>query len=253
MRNNLELVLTVGNIGSGKSLLAAKFGKMNHVVVSMDSIQQMISGGIYGAYDVAKKPVYQAVEESTIESALQCGLSVFVDRTNMNRKSRKRFINLAKKYTDKIICYDFGGGDASCLERRLKNPHGVPAKKWNGVFEFMRNSWEKPTIEEGFSNIILAPKRFRFYAFDFDGKIVENAFPEIGEIIDGTVSKINRLWEDLQNIIIISTCRSGDYENLCRDFLIKNKIPFDFINENPIFDTGSRKIFAHEYHDDRNI
>jgi len=33
---------------------------------------------------------------------------------------------------------------------------------------------------------------------------------------------------------------------------LKNKIPFDFINRNPMFNMGSPKIFAHEYLDDRN-
>jgi predicted kinase len=248
----MELILTVGNIGSGKSLLTSKFAKMGHAIVNMDSIQAMFSGGEYGMYDTAKKTVYQATEDTAVESALKCGLSVCVDRTNMDLKRRKRFIDVAKKYTDKIVCYDFGVGDLNCLSRRLKNPHGVSISKWTNVFEFMKNSYEKPLIEEGFSEIIEAPKRFRFFAFDFDGQIVKNKFPEIGEIIDGTVIKMNNLWEDLQNIIIISTCRSGDYENLAREFLIKNKIPFDFINENPVFETGSRKVFAHEYYDDRN-
>ena len=60
------------------------------------------------------------------------------------------------------------------------------------------------------------------------------------------------VWEDFDNIIIIWTCRSGDYLNQMRAFLLKNGIPFDFINENPIVDYGSPKVFANEYHDDRN-
>ncbi len=57
---------------------------------------------------------------------------------------------------------------------------------------------------------------------------------------------------EASKVVIIRTCRSGDYENQARKFLIDSKIPFDFINENPLFDTGSRKIFAHVYYDDRN-
>lgn len=49
-----------------------------------------------------------------------------------------------------------------------------------------------------------------------------------------------------------SDSASGDKLNRMRKFLIDEKIPFDFINENPLVDFGSRKIFAHEYYDDRN-
>ena len=117
----------------------------------------------------------------------------------------------------------------------------------------MKKSYEEPSVEEGFNLIIDAPKKFKFYAFDFDGTIVQNKFPDIGEIIDGTVDKMNKLWKDLANIIIVWTCRYSDVENEARAFLLKNKIPFDFINENPIVNYGSPKVFAHEYFDDRNM
>jgi predicted kinase len=248
-----ECIITIGNIGSGKSLLASKFAAKDFVVCNMDELQQMIAGGEYGRYDSKKKEVYRKAEEEVIKSALKSGLSVFIDRTNMDKKRRQRFINLAKKYTDQIVCYNFGQGNRECLARRLKNPHGIPIETWEKVFSSMSDAYEEPVMEEGFSEIITAPERYRFYAFDFDGAIVRNKFPEIGEILDGTVQKMNQIWKVLSNIIIIWTSRSGNYENQMRHFLIKNKIPFDFINENPIFDTGSRKIFAHEYFDDRMV
>jgi len=246
------LNLCIGNIGSGKTLLAAKFAKMGHVVCNMDSIQSMVSGGEYGLYDNAKKEVYQAAEDAIITKALESGLSVVVDRTNMDRKRRRRFIEIGKKYASNIIAYHWGPGDEKCLNRRQANPHGIPAAQWAQVFKFMQDSYEPPTTEEGFSEIIEAPKRYIFHAVDFDGTIVENKFPEIGEIISGKVDELNALWEDLSNIIIIWTCRSGDFENQARAFLNKNKIPYDFINENPVVNFGSRKIFANVYHDNRN-
>lgn len=242
----------IGNIGSGKSLLASKFAKMGSVVCNMDSIQQMIGGGEYGLYDNAKKDVYQAAEDAVITKSLERGLSVVIDRTNMDRKRRQRFIEIGKKFGAEIVAYNWGPGDERSLERRKKNNHGVPAEKWEEVFSFMQKSYEPPTIDEGFSQIIEAPKKYTFHAFDFDGTIVDNKFPEIGEIIGGKVEQLNELWKDIKNIIIIWTCRNGNFENQMRAFLNQKKIPYDFINENPIFDTGSRKIYATTYHDDRN-
>jgi len=247
------LTVFTGNIGCGKSLLASKLAKMGTVIVNMDSIQQMVSGGAYGQYDKEKKDVYWAAENATIEAALKSNLSVVIDRTNMDRKRRERFIAIGKKYGAKIVSYNWGAGTEHDLQRRLENCRGVSEETWRSVFEYMQKSYEPPSVGEGFDTIIEPPKKFKFYAFDFDGTIVENKFPEIGEIINGTAEKMNALWESLSNIIIVWSCRGGKYSNQMREFMIKNKIPFDFINENPIFNTGSPKVFAHEYYDDRNI
>lgn len=247
----MNMSIFVGNIGSGKSILAHKLAFQGSVVFNMDSFQQMVSGGQYGAYDVAKKEIYHAAEEITIRKALEAGLSVVVDRTNIDRKRRERFISIGKEYGAHIAAYDWGAGNSANIHNRLKAPRGVPARQWLEVYQTMQKYYEPPSLEEGFSEIIEAPSKYTFHAFDFDGTIVENSFPEIGEILSGTVSKMNYLYENLANIIIIWTCRNEDYSCHMRQFLLDHKIPFDFINENPIFDTGSKKIYAHFYYDDR--
>jgi len=248
----LTMNIFVGNIGSGKSILAHKFAFFGCAVFNMDSFQQMIAGGEYGKYDNEKKEIYQEAENVTLINCLAKGFSVIIDRTNMDLRRRARFIEIGKKYGATIVAYDFGPGDESNLINREKSCRGIPMTIWKDVFESMKKCYEFPRVEEGFDLIIEAPKKYRFYAFDFDGTIVQNKFPGIGDIIDGTVQKMNNLYCELENIIIIWTTRSGEYERLARSWLLKNKIPFDFINENPIFDPGSRKVFAHEYYDDRN-
>jgi len=243
----------IGNIGSGKSTIARKLAiRDNNVVFNMDAFQEMVAGGEYGCYDPAKKDIYWEAENATIRKALECELSICIDRTNMDRKRRQRFIQIGNEYGAKIVAYNFGCGSPMNLDNRMKSPRGVPKSVWETVLLQMQKSYEPPLLEEGFSEIIEAPKRFTFHAFDFDGTIVENKFPEIGEFLVGVVPKLNSLYRDLSNIIIVWTCRSGDYENDMRNFMIKNKVPFDFINENPMVNYGSRKIFANVYHDDRN-
>jgi predicted kinase len=247
----MSLDILVGNIGCGKSTFAAILARRkNAVIVNMDTIQQMVAGGEYGAYDKEKKRVYQETEDTIIRTALYDGFNVVIDRTNMDKKRRKRFIDIGKKYTE-VICYDWGEGNPKDIFKRIKSPRGIPEKQWSEVFDYMCKSYEKPTLAEGFDKIIIPPKRYKFHAFDFDGTLVYNEYPNIGEIVDGTVNYLNKLWEDIKNVIIIWSCRSGDYENQMRAFLLKNKIPFDFINENPIVDYGGRKIFANYYYDDR--
>lgn len=248
----MDLVIFTGNIGCGKSLLASKFAKKGYVVVNNDSLTTMIGGGDYGLYDPAKGDIYHAAEQTIIEESLKTGFSVVIDRTCMSEKKRNKFIEIGKKYKANIISYNWGPGTIEGMERRNKNHLGISASTWKSTFDYMFKSYEVPIMSEGFDELCLPPSKYKFYAFDFDGTIVDNEFPKIGPYNGNQIIYLKTLWEDLSNIIIIWTCRSGDYINQMREFLIKNKIPFDFINENPIFDSGSRKIFAHEYIDDRN-
>jgi len=248
----MDLIIFTGNIGCGKSTLASKFAKKGYVVVSNDAITRMIGGDEYGIYDNKKKEIYHTAEEAIIEQSLDSNFSVVIDRTNIDKKGRERFIEIGKKYHANIVSYNWGPGNANDLRRRLKNPHGVSNDTWTNVFDHMIDTYTYPKFDEGFDECLIPPKNYKFSAFDFDGTIVELEFPKIGAIIENQVSYMRMLWEDLSNIIIVWTRRSGDYINQMKEFMLKNKIPFDFINENPLFDTGSRKIFAHEYIDDRN-
>ena len=252
--NKTELIIFTGNIGCGKSFLASKYAKKGFVIVNNDAITTMIQGGEYGLYDPAKKEIYRHVEGMAIVKSLALGFSVVVDRTNMKVSDRERYIDIGKLASIPIRSFDWGPGTDKTLSRRLLNPHGISAKRWTDVFDSMRKSYEAPSTDEGFNSVRgMGFQRFRFYAFDFDGTIVENTFPEIGKMQWPIINRMHKIWEDLSNIIIIWTCRSGDKLNQMRNFLLENQIPFDFINENPFVDFGSRKIFAHEYFDDRNV
>lgn len=250
----LYFIMMVGNIGCGKSLIARKFAMNGYSVVNMDSITKMVAGDECGNYDPAKKEVYHAAEQAIISASLEAGISVVLDRTNMSLEKRKPYINLAQQFDAYIIAHDWGPGTTQELKRRLNVPAGIPQKQWASVHENFMASYREPSFDEGFEKIMnMAETRFMFHAFDFDGVIVEKTkYPAIGKLNSECVNLIKKLWMNLTNIIIIWTCRSGDGQNCVRAFLIKNKIPFDFINQNPLCDFGSRKIFAHHYYDDRN-
>jgi ATP-dependent DNA ligase len=55
------------------------------------------------------------------------------------------------------------------------------------------------------------------------------------------------------NKIILWTNRQGKILDKAVEFLKAHDVPIDYINENPEFETGSRKIYADEYIDDRSI
>jgi predicted kinase len=80
----------MGNIGTYKSTWAEKHCDENTVIVNADSIFPMLSGGKY-LYEEAKAPVYRAV-----------------DRTNLTRKIRAKYIAMGKAQDARIVCVDFG-------------------------------------------------------------------------------------------------------------------------------------------------
>lgn len=94
-------------------------------------------------------------------------------------------------------------------------------------------------------------------AVDFDGTIVENAYPEIGEPMKGAREALQYFREE-GHTIIINSCRAGIYADNMRKWLKSRMFHFDFINENDPKRTAqyggdTRKISADIYIDDKNV
>lgn len=94
------------------------------------------------------------------------------------------------------------------------------------------------------------------YAVDFDGTIVENKWPEIGDLKSEAVNFIKTA-KAAKHTIILNTMRTGKRLKDAVEFLKKHDLEPDFVNENmpsmiKKFGGDSRKIFADVYIDDRN-
>ena len=95
-------------------------------------------------------------------------------------------------------------------------------------------------------------------AVDFDGTIVENRFPEIGEERPFAVDTLKMLIQD-RHLLILWSCREGqlleDAVNWCRErgvefYAVNRDYPEESTENNPHF---SRKLKADLFIDDRNI
>ena len=100
-------------------------------------------------------------------------------------------------------------------------------------------------------------KYSKIIALDFDGCIVTNKYPEVGEPIKKNIKKIK---EEISKgaKVILWTNRVGKYLQAAVDFCNTNEIQLDAVNENlpeiiEHFGTDCRKIFANEYWDDRSV
>jgi len=93
-------------------------------------------------------------------------------------------------------------------------------------------------------------------AVDFDGTIVENAYPKIGEEKIFAFETLHQL-QKRKYRLILWTYRTGKQLNEAVEFCKKNGIEFYAINKNfpeeILDDSTGRKIDADVYIDDKNI
>jgi hypothetical protein len=90
-------------------------------------------------------------------------------------------------------------------------------------------------------------------AFDFDGVVCEDRFPEIGEpnalIIDWL-----KMQAEQGDKLILWTCRENAARDAAVEFCRKHEIPMHAVNDNPDNPYGySRKVYADMYIDDKAV
>jgi guanylate kinase len=94
-------------------------------------------------------------------------------------------------------------------------------------------------------------------AVDFDGTIVEQEYPNIGNFLPNSKYVINYLY-NRGHTILINTCRANSHAENAKNYLIQKGFLFDFFNENDEklierYGTDTRKVSADVYIDDKNL
>lgn len=134
------------------------------------------------------------------------------------------------------------------LERELEYLCRVYGEDYEEVKQYIINQWRESSITvEGNQS-----DRPQVVAVDFDGTIVKNVFPGIGEKNKHVIDYMKEVKESGAEIILWTT-RQNEKLDEALSFLDRHNIPYDYVNENVPwlnFDT-SDKIFADIYLDDR--
>lgn len=98
-------------------------------------------------------------------------------------------------------------------------------------------------------------------AVDFDGTLVTEAFPNIGEKIDEIFNAVIR-WKKEGIKVVLWTCRDNDtperHLDQAVEFCARNGLEFDSVNRNipeviEMFKNDTRKIYANVYLDDKAL
>lgn len=98
----------------------------------------------------------------------------------------------------------------------------------------------------------------KIIAVDFDGTLVKDEFPNIGEPREEVWNKL-RAEKSNGSKIILWSCRNGEALKQAVEFCVnKMGFHFDAINENldeikVLYGGDTRKVFADEYWDDKAI
>lgn len=100
-------------------------------------------------------------------------------------------------------------------------------------------------------------KKNKIIAVDFDGTLCENKWPEISAANDELIEYLKKR-QASGDKIILWTCRVGELLQQAVRFCYNRGLIFDAVNENlpetlEWMNDDSRKIFANEYIDDRNV
>lgn len=97
----------------------------------------------------------------------------------------------------------------------------------------------------------------KIIAVDFDGCLCTRRYPEIGAANQEAINALIRRKADGDKIILW-TCREGKMLDEAVLWCINHGLKFDAVNDNlpqnsAFFGSNCRKIFAHEYWDDRAV
>lgn len=97
----------------------------------------------------------------------------------------------------------------------------------------------------------------QIYAFDFDGTLCEDCYPDIGSPRKSTISYARRLKEEGHRLILW-TCRAGEHLDRAVEWCASQGLIFDAVNENlpevvRKYGNDSRKITADYYVDDKSL
>lgn len=150
------LIIMIGNIGSGKSTETKALVDKGYVSISRDAFRYLIGAGKY-IFNIALEPVIEKMNKNTFRQFIKIGSSIVLDETNVTKRQRKYYIKYALKNDYKVVALEMPPITMNdSVKRRLRNNHGnTPKEVWQEVWTRFNKSYQAPSYEEGFTEIVV--------------------------------------------------------------------------------------------------
>jgi predicted kinase len=154
-----KVQILIGNIASGKSTWSASRAKEDFLIVSSDLISSAVHGGVYTKWSEDCRDLYNEIESTIAWTALELGRSVVIDKTNVTKRAREKWINMSRSFGARCeaILFPFCHPDKHAHARFNSDSRGVTFERWKQVANDFDNSYQEPTLDEGFDEIIRLP------------------------------------------------------------------------------------------------
>lgn len=152
----------VGNVASGKSTYIKTSG-LDGAVISKDDFRKHFGHfkGVGYLYDTNTELYIDKIAEAYFNCYCKIGVeNIFIDDTNMTYYDRSFYKYNAKDYGYGVVAVVFEDcGEDEHVKRRMNavgdhHHGGVSEETWRKVYREKRQRYEKPTLDEGFDEII---------------------------------------------------------------------------------------------------
>lgn len=146
-----KVELLIGPIASGKSTYSRRRALEGAIVINDDAIVNALHCNNYSLYRESLKPIYKAVENAILQSALALGNDVIIDRPNYSRAMRRRYIGIAKSLDANVefIVFPTASDEEHARRRCVADARGYTMEDWLRVVKIHKAQYESPSLSEG--------------------------------------------------------------------------------------------------------
>ena len=155
---NYDIILILGNYGAGKSHFSKTYfpdrKRINRLEIR-HMLKSMTEHGKKWNPDEWNEDIdglVKHIEQDIIHYYLDRNIPITIDNTSLTKKSRKRYIEIARHYKKTIACIFLNRDISYLIEQNRKRNYPVP----DHLIVKLYSRTEIPTEEEGFDALILA-------------------------------------------------------------------------------------------------
>jgi len=151
-----KLELLIGTIASGKSTYSRQRSKQGAIIINDDALVTALHGGYYNLYNKDLKPLYKSVEQSIMIHCILSGVDVVIDRPNLTKASRAKYLAIAKAMDIEVaqVIFPFQEPKVHALRRMGDNTRGYSFEHWLNVAKDHIGRYEPPEVDEGHDYIM---------------------------------------------------------------------------------------------------